>query len=274
MNRVSVIIPTFNHGKFIAQTLDGILAQKTDFDIEIIIGDDASTDDNSLIISSYQQRFPKIIKSFLHKKNLGPSEPRMMGGKHNVAFLFGKARSEYIALCEGDDYWTDELKLQKQVDFLDKNPDYALVHHQMGVVYEDSSPTHSFNPENQRHTSSLTDLLADESWFLGTASTVFRNTIRGVFPEWWMQTASGDLGIFILTTQYGKIKYLPETMAAYRKHSGGMTTIHTPENVAFLENRVKLFSDLTTYFNGRYDDILNRTTDKYQRQILDLCPTN
>lgn len=274
MNRVSVIVPTFNHAKFIAQTLDGILAQKTDFDFEIIVGDDASTDDNASIISNYQKRFPKIIKAFLHKKNLGPSEPRMMGGKNNVAFLFSKAEAKYIALCEGDDYWMNPGKLQKQVDFLDHNPDYSLVHHQMDVVYEDSSPTHKFNPENQREISTFRDLLADESWFLGTASTVFRNTIKGDFPEWWMQTASGDLGIFILTTQHGKIKYLPQTMAAYRKHSGGMTNIHTPENVVFLENRVKLFTDLKTYFNGRYDDILNRTTDKYQRQILEVCPTN
>lgn len=270
MPRLSVIVPTFNHGKFITQTLDGILQQKTNFDVEILIGDDASTDNTSLIIKEFQKRFPDKIKAFLHPKNLGPSEPKMLGGKNNVTFLFQQATSQYIALCEGDDYWTNPHKLQKQVDFLDVNPEYALTHHQLEIIYEDGSATQLFNEENQPETSELKDLLADESWFLGTASTVFRNTIRGEFPDWWLKTASGDLGIFILTTQYGKIKYFAETMGIYRKHSGGMTTIHTPQNVDFLTNRMEMFRELQEYFNPKFPEILKKTIRKYQQIILNL----
>lgn len=99
MPKLSVLIPTFNHEKFIVQMLDGALMQQTDFEFEIIIGDDASTDNNALIISQYAKKYSNTIKAFLHPQNLGPIEPREMGGKNNVGFLFSKCQGEYIALC-------------------------------------------------------------------------------------------------------------------------------------------------------------------------------
>jgi glycosyltransferase involved in cell wall biosynthesis len=168
MPKLSILVPTYNHSKFITQMLEGALAQITNFDFEIVIGDDASTDDNSLIISDFANRFPDKIRAFLHAENLGPTAPRELGGKNNVGFLFSQCKGEYIALCEGDDYWTDSSKLQKQVDFLENNREYALCHHQLEVIYQDDSPSHGFNPDNQPDTSSLEDLLRDESWFLGT----------------------------------------------------------------------------------------------------------
>jgi glycosyltransferase involved in cell wall biosynthesis len=270
MPKLSVIVPTFNHGKYIAQMLESVVKQNTDFDFEIIIGDDASTDDNANIIKQLADNYPDKIKAFLHPHNLGPAFPKELGGKNNVGFLFSQCKSEYIALCEGDDYWTDSSKIQKQIDFLDKNPEYALCHHQLEVVYEDKSPIHCFNPDNQRDTSSLEDLLKDESWFLGTASTVFRNVFINGMPEWWWKTASGDLGIFIEVASFGKIKYLPDSMAGYRKHSGGMTNIHTPQNQFFLRNRMEMFESLDTYFEGKYHEILNSTIAKYQHQLNDL----
>lgn len=267
MPKLSVLVPTFNHGKFIGQMLDGVLNQQTDFDYNIIIGDDASTDDNALIIDKYAQNYPNRINAFLHPKNLGPIEPRELGGKNNVGFLFSQSQSEYIALCEGDDYWTDPLKLQKQVDFLDQNPAYVLCHHQMEVIYEDNSPSHPFNPDNQEDTSIINDLLADKAWFLGTASTVFRNVFTNGMPDWWWKTASGDLGIFIEVARYGKIKYLPETMGAYRKHRGGMTNIHTPQNRFFLQNRMEMFQNLDEYLSFQYSEIIKETVLKYKSEL-------
>ena len=123
--------------------------------------------------------------------------------------------------------------------------------------------------ENQRDTSLLEDLLRDESWFLGTASTVFRNVFKQGMPDWWWKTASGDLGIFIEVAKYGKIKYFPVSMGCYRKHSGGMTNIHTPQNQFFLRNRMEMFEDLDTYFDFKYHDILEKTIEKYQKQLID-----
>jgi glycosyltransferase involved in cell wall biosynthesis len=253
MLKLSVLVPTFNHENFIVQMIDGALMQKTTFDFEIVIGDDASTDNNPMIIKEYAERFPDKIKAFLHPQNLGPTEPRELGGKNNVAFLFSQCQGEYIALCEGDDYWTDPLKLQKQVDFLENNPDYALCHHQLEVIYEDDSPKHFFNLENQKKTSTIEDLLADKTWFLGTASTVFRNVFKQGMPDWWWKTASGDLGIFIEVARFGKIKYLSDSMGCYRKHRGGMTNIHTPQNEFFLRNRMEMFQDLDVYLKGFRD---------------------
>lgn len=267
MPKLSLIVPTYNHSKFIAQMLEGALMQKTDFDFEIVIGDDASTDDNALIIQEYTQKYPSIIKAFLHSKNLGPTEPRELGGKNNVGFLFGQSKGEYIALCEGDDFWTDPLKLQKQVDFLDQNPEYALCHHQLEVIYEDNSPSHLFNPDNQLDSSKIDDLLADNSWILGTASTIFKNVFTDGMPDWWWKTASGDLGIFIEVARFGKIKYLAETMGAYRKHRGGMTNIHTPQNRFFLNNRMEMFQHLNEYLGNEYHEILTKTILKYQNVL-------
>ncbi len=269
MLKLSILVPTFNHGKFITQMLDGALMQKTDFDYEIIIGDDASTDDNAIIIKEYADRFPDKIRAFLHIENLGPKTPRELGGKNNVAFLFAQCKGEYIALCEGDDFWTDNMKLQKQINFLDTNPTFALCHHQLTVIYQDNSDSHYFNPDNQRDISTLEDLLKDESWFLGTASTVFKNVFKQGMPDWWWKSASGDLGIFIEVAKYGKIKYFPTSMGCYRKHSGGMTNIHTPQNQFFLKNRMEMFENLDKYFVLKYHDILEKTIEKYQKQLIE-----
>ncbi len=267
MSKLSVLVPTFNHSKFIAQMLEGALNQRTNFEYEIIVGDDASTDNNALIIKKFAEKYPEKIKVFLHSKNLGPAKPKELGGKNNVGFLFGQAKSEYIALCEGDDFWKDPLKLQKQVDFLDHNLDYSLCHHQMEVIYEDDSPSHPFNTDNQAHTSTIKDLLTDKNWFLGTASTVFRNVFAYGMPDWWWKTASGDLGIFMEVAKYGKIKYLPESMAVYRKHSGGMTNIHTPQNRFFLQNRMEMFQNLDKYLGFQYSKIIAETVLKYKNAL-------
>lgn len=268
MPKLSVLVPTYNHGKFIIQMLEGALMQVTDFDFEIVIGDDASCDDNALIINDFANKFPDKIRAFLHPKNLGPTEPKELGGKNNVGFLFSQCNSDYIALCEGDDYWTDPLKLQKLVDFLENNIDYALCHHQLDVIYQDNSSIHGFNPENQRNISNLEDLLKDESWFLGTASTIFRNVFKQGMPDWWWKSASGDLGIFIEVAKHGKIKYFPESMGCYRKHSGGMTNIHTPQNQFFMKNRMEMFENLNSYFDLEYHNILEKTMEKYQKQLI------
>lgn len=270
MTKLSVLIPTFNHHNFIAKTLEGALMQKTNFDFEIVIGDDASSDGNQLVIQEFVDKYPDKIRAFLHPENLGPSSPRELGGKNNVAFLFGVCKGDYIALCEGDDFWTDPLKLQKQVDFLDSNPDYSLCHHQLSVIYEDNTPTHDFNIENQRDTSLLGDLLEDKLWFLGTASTVLRNVFKNGLPKWWWKSASGDLGIFIEVAKYGKIKYLPDNMGCYRKHHGGMTNIHTPQNIFFLRNRMEMFQALDGYFDLKYSAILVKTISYYHKVLTEL----
>jgi len=120
---VSVSCITYNHEPYIRQCLDGFLMQQCDFEYEILIHDDASTDGTSEIIREYQEKYPEIIKPIIQTENQWSQGVRGIMAKFN----FSRARGKYIALCEGDDYWTDPLKLQKQVDFLENNPEYSLV---------------------------------------------------------------------------------------------------------------------------------------------------
>jgi len=115
---VSVCMITYNHENFIKDAIEGILMQKTSFPIELIIGEDCSTDNTRKIVKDYEEKYPEIIFAQYSEKNLGMI--------NNFLNVLQAARGKYIALCEGDDYWTDPLKLQKQVDFLEANPEYVI----------------------------------------------------------------------------------------------------------------------------------------------------
>jgi glycosyltransferase involved in cell wall biosynthesis len=265
--KVSVCVPTFNHEKFIAQTIEGALMQKTDFEFEIVIGDDGSTDNSPKIIAEYAQKYPDIIRAFLHKENLGPKEPREFAGRNNVLMLLKACKGDYVALCEGDDYFTDPLKLQKQADFMDANPDFAICHHQMEVIYEDNSPSHFFNPDNQKIDSIIEDILEDR-WFIATASTFYRNIFRERdFVEWHSRAAAGDWALVIQLAATGKIHYIPEPMGVYRKHRGGLSNVHANTNLGFLKNRRQMFEDVNKWLNFRYDATIQQTLSSYDRQI-------
>src|SRR4030042_773776 len=116
---LNIPLCTYNHESFIAQAIEGVIMQKTNFKFRLYIGEDASTDNTKNIVIKYAQNYPGIIFPIFHEKNIGPSE--------NSRILFSKCTSKYIALLDGDDYWTDPYKLQKQVDFLEGNPEYAMV---------------------------------------------------------------------------------------------------------------------------------------------------
>ena len=128
MIKVSVLLPTYNQEKYIGKALESIVVQKTDFEYEIMVGDDASNDGTRKIVEEYRRKHPEIVKTIIRKKNLG--------AYRNFLDLIKRAQGDYIAFLEGDDYWIDEEKLQKQVDFLEKNPDYAAVFGRCKVVDE------------------------------------------------------------------------------------------------------------------------------------------
>lgn len=251
MMKVSVCVPTYNHEAYIAQMLDGALAQQTTFPYEIVIGDDGSTDAAPAIIQTYAEKYPDKIRAYLHSENLGPKVPREFAGRNNVLFLLKACRGDYVALCEGDDYWTDPLKLQKQVDFLDAHPDFAICHHNVRVTYEDGSPEHLFNAPDQKGTSTIDDLLADR-WFMATASLLYRNYfLTEDFADWHAQAAAGDWALVLQLAAHGKIGYLPEVMGVYRKHRGGLSHVHAPTNPWFVQNRKEMFENVRRWIEER-----------------------
>ena len=268
--KVSVCVPTYNHEKYIARMLEGALMQQTDFAYEIVIGDDASTDAAPTIIEEYAQRFPGKIRAYLHAHNLGPKEPKEFGGRNNVLFLLKACQGEYVALCEGDDYWTDPLKLQKQVDFLESHPDFSICHHDLEVIYEDGSAGHSFNSKDQKLISGVEDLLEDR-WFVGTASLMYRNFFRTEdFAAWHHRAAAGDWALVIQLAARGKIGYLPEIMGSYRKHQGGLSNVHAVTNAYFLRNRRQMFSDVNTWLHYQYNQTIEKTLQKYDRLLEEI----
>ena len=207
---ISVCTVTYNHAKFIAETLEGVLMQQTKFNVELIICNDSSTDNTSTIIGEFSKKeyIKKNIRVFHHQKNLGM--------KSNFIFALKQCTGKYIALCDGDDYWTDPNKLQKQIDELEKNKNCIISFHnvaivngcekEMGLVYNQPAGNLVFE-----------DLLAGK--FIKTPSMVFRNILDEDIADFIVDDTT--LGLYLLRNG-GFAYYMDETMAAYRIHEGGI----------------------------------------------------
>jgi glycosyltransferase involved in cell wall biosynthesis len=259
MVKVSVIVHTYNHEKFIRQTLDSILCQEVNFQYEVIVGDDASPDSTPQIIQEYQSRFPEIIKPMLHPKNLGGY------GKNNTLATLAVCKGQYIAAMDGDDYWTNPLKLQKQVDFLDDNADFVACFHNALIHYEDGSAPDSFvNDENQREVTTIEDLVGeDEVWYMATSAVMFRNGIMKEYPQWFHESKSGDIPRYILLGKHGKFYYLNEVMSVYRKNNGGMSFTDGKQDADFLYNRIGMYEGIDAELNYQFHKTVQKNIARY-----------
>ena len=217
---VSICCLTYNHGEFITQALDGFLMQKTSFAFEILVHDDASTDETTKIVQTYQSCYPDIIKPIIQKENQWSKGLRAISATYN----FPRAAGKYIAMCEGDDYWTDPTKLQKQVDFLEKNPDYVITYHDAMVIDDNEKVIKkSKMPDHNKRDYTQKDLIGGKTNIL-TLSMVFRNLDS--MKEQAEETRYFINGDNFITAQlglFGKGKYFPEIKpAVYRQHAGGV----------------------------------------------------
>lgn len=202
---------TYNHEPFIEAAVNSALMQQTDFDVEIVIGDDCSSDHTRELLTGLQRSHPERIRLFLRDENIGMLR--------NFAETLTACRGEYVALLEGDDYWTDPLKLQKQADFLDAHPICATCHHNALRVVEGEGDTSVLcHPRRLSRWQSLDDLMSQNP--IVTCTAMFRQGLFGEFPDWFFQSRMGDWPLHILNAQHGRIGYLDEVMAAYRIHSG------------------------------------------------------
>ena len=206
---VSIHCITYNHEDFISDTLEGFLSQQTDFPYEIVIGEDYSTDNTLDIIRKYQDKYPDFIKLVRGNKNLGPHK----NGFNTLISCTG----EFVAFCEGDDYWTDPAKLQKQVDFLRLNNNYVLTygsvcsHTPAGIDYNYIGGT--------RKSISQNELLRAPP--LNTLTTLFRNVIQPL-PVEYFTTGAGDMFIWSLLGHHGAGMFMPEILPSiYRQHLKG-----------------------------------------------------
>lgn len=218
---VSVCLQTYQHAPFIRECLDGILMQETDFDFEILLGEDDSADGTREICFEYANRYPEKIRLFLHSRRNNISARGKSTARFNLINNLFNARGELIALCEGDDYWIDPQKLQKQTDFLRANPDFAICAHRP-LVLEDGAETPVILEGQRPEVSEFKDLARNGN-YLPTPSVVFRNQVpeEGI-PGYFLETEILDWPLHLQNSRQGKIRYLDEAMAVYRKHPGGM----------------------------------------------------
>ncbi len=167
--------------------------QKTTFPIEIIIHDDASTDATTKIIQEYANQYPELFVTILQKEN----QWSKYGGSMFAQFVFPRARGKFIALCEGDDYWSDPYKLQKQVDFLEANEKYSFCFHNATIYYCDTGLSRNFNHKLKSGAYTTEDLLL--KWIIPTASLLFRRVyLPNPFPDWYYSVMVGDYPLELL----------------------------------------------------------------------------
>lgn len=211
---VSVCIISYNQEKYILDALYGVRMQKTNFPFEVVISDDSSSDNTNAIICKFKEENPQLNVRYTHQeKNLGMIE--------NVMFALKQCKGKYIAMCEGDDYWTDENKLQRQVDYLENHDDYTICFHPVTETINEENAAFELNAEQAECDFTIEQLAKGN--FIHTPSIVFRNVITA-FPPWFIYSPVGDYVIWMLLAEKGKIHYLPEKMAIYRRGVGCWTS--------------------------------------------------
>lgn len=233
---VSVFLLTYNQEQFIAQTLDSILSQETDFSYKIIIGDDTSDDNTSSICREYASRFPDKIDYHRHSSNLG-----LMG---NFVKTATRLNGKYIAICDGDDYWLDPLKLQKQVSLLEKNEKYALVGTGVQIILKNGDVSQKMQMDLQEI--SIEELIEDNKIIAPTA--VFRNYLEiQNLPHWFHNIPYGDWPLYLMALQkYNAMAcILPEVTAAYRLQTGESFKMRKNLSLVF-ENNAHILDFLRT----------------------------
>ena len=235
---ISVIMITYGHEKYIKQAIEGVLMQKCDFNIELIVANDCSPDATSIIVQEIIVNHPNASWiSFINRKI-------NIGGQNNFEDIFTQSKGKYIAHCEGDDYWIDPYKLQKQVSFLEANSDYVLTFHKVkvlktnGVLVDDFITKVPINYEVQETLASLGN-------YIHTPSVVYRNIINKL-PFELIISPIGDYFLYMILTEHGKLKYFEEEMAVYRYGVGIHSTL---DKIKMTKANFKLFTLLLSYFN-------------------------
>lgn len=250
--KVSVCMMTYNHEKYIGQAIDSVLMQETEYPYELVIGEDSSRDGTRDIALRYERERPGVVRVLCHDKNLGMLR--------NLASALEGCRGEYIALLDGDDYWTSRRKMQRQVDLLDQHPETVLCFHQAIWSYEDGSREPSVFPERSGAFFALEDLLREHYCFIPTCSAMFRRAALEALPDWYFELQVGDWPLHILIARKGNIAFIAEPMGVYRIHPGN--TWSSREESERLAGVADMLRRVEGALEGRYRSILRDTMFK------------
>jgi glycosyltransferase involved in cell wall biosynthesis len=257
--KLSVVMVTYNHERFIAQALSSVLAQRTDFEFEIIVAEDCSTDGTRAIVMDFARRHPGKILPLLRERNLG----MMANFKDALAACGGS----YVALLEGDDYWIRDDKLQSQVDFLDAHPDHAVCCARAQYRNE-MTGNHSYIwPSIAPGSYALSDLLGADCWIV-TCTVMYRWGSVGPLPDWILPLKVADWPLHLLVARSGKIRLMDEVTSVYRLHSGGAWNSMARVDQLLAQREMHLAFE--RHFNSQDS---SRTRQALARIYLDLAET-
>lgn len=263
---ISVCCLVYNHAKYLRKCLDGFVMQKTNFKFEVLIHDDASTDGSADIIREYEQKYPDIIKPIYQTEN-----QYSKGVAISRTYQYPRAKGKYIAFCEGDDYWCDEYKLQKQFDIMQENSDCSICVHGVQEVSECGVPNGRIRPI-ESPTSKIINLY-DYLMFISegkfhpfqTSSYFVKKEAVGIIcsdtPNFVKISHVGDITIMLLALTNGNLYYIPDVLSSYRINSIGSwsaTLLNNNKKIADHEkNMIDVLESFNKYTKFEYDDALN-----------------
>ncbi len=251
---------TFNHAAYVAQAIESVLAQVTDFDVELVIGEDDSTDNTRQIVQAYQRQHPERIRLLLH--------PRNVGAQANVLATLQACRGEYVALLEGDDYWIDPDKLQAQVALLDANP-AAFLCGARALVWPDGAESSSaIVPAEDSETLASFGAreLFEDRWWFRTCTKMFRRSATQKVPAQFAGDWSAIMWL-IANSNFGPVCFLDRVVAVYRTHPAGVWT-SMPRRARLERDIVTLFR-LIPLFRSPEREQLHSRMDAYAHELTD-----
>jgi glycosyltransferase involved in cell wall biosynthesis len=256
--QVTVSITTYNHEQFIAQAVNSVLTQRVDFPYEIIIGDDCSTDHTSRIVDEFQRSHPDLIRVIRPSKNMGDN------GRPMFIQTLRAARGKYIAMLDGDDYWTSDNKLAAQVAWMEQDPACTMTYHNVVRVFGDGSEPAPYN--DPQHPSILTtEKLLEQNWVPG-CSPMIRATLIFDLPVWFYIAPWADWPLCLLATEAGTVRYINEVFGAYRIHPAGAWSSLSEEAQA--TQLLLFFEMMQPYFAARYPDKIRESISVYRGKLI------
>lgn len=258
----------YNHEPYIGDAIEGFLKQKTNFDFEILIGEDCSTDNTRKIVEEYAEKFPDKIKMITSEKNVG--------WKENDRRLLENSKGKYIAVCEGDDYWIDPYKLQKQLDYMESHPECTLCFHASQIVDSNGRlQKGKFRPYLKNTISKTEDIIEGGGEFCPTASLFFSKDLLDKIPDFVLNAHVGDYPLQMWLSSIGYAYYLDDFMSIYRMGAAGSWTVQQNSG----NDRVKkivdtkmadidLLNKFNEYSNFKYEKSIEKTIMKREFEIL------
>jgi glycosyltransferase involved in cell wall biosynthesis len=256
--KISIVVTAYNHEKYITQCVESILCQKGDFEKEVIVGEDCSTDNTRSILQQFQQKNPGTIFLLPAQENLGVTK--------NLKRCLDVCTGEYIAICEGDDYWTDEKKLVKQKLFLDEHQDCSMCFSALMIYFED---TNTFLPNILPTQDFLnTEQLIERNDIANFSCCMYRASVVKLLPPGIFSMYIADWMFNIACSQLGRLGFIREFMSVYRKHSGaawsGMSTLDS------LRKTCELMDAYNRFLEYKYDSLFRSHKKRIEEQIQDI----